>query len=580
MNVEKNECCNKGGKTNSYIEMGTDRFVEDNTAGGEVTKPVIDMPVKGTPFKHQVEGFNFVCGLFGLAESYGAESYGAELQNPSRQEASTGAALLCEMGLGKGFIAVAVTGALFQRDLISKVLVACPLSIFGVWSSEFPKFAKYGVEVTVLRDSFTKKKKIALIEEARSKADGIEVGKANAKGTAMAGIANANGGAKTGDAPLQVIVVNYESAWRLVKELTAFGPDLIIADEGHKIKNALSKRSKGMHDLGDKAAYRLLLTGTLITNKELDVYSQYRFVAPAVFGKNFYTFRNHFFYMGGYENHQPFFRKSMTDEFEQKLHSIAFRRTKDECLDLPEKTEEIRKVELEPQALKVYKEIEKDSYAELDRIRRGYKGIEDDDRLDTEPHEITAANVLTRILRLSQITGGYVGDDEGDVHQVSKAKMDALFDIIDSVMADGRKLVIMCRFVPEMDGIEKELEKRHIQFSHVRGGVADRDEEVRRFQEDPEVAVFVGQIAAAGVGLTLTAASTMVFYSLDYDMSNFQQAKDRIHRIGQTENCHYIYLVAENTIDGKVMKSLQDKVSLARMLIDECRAGLNPFEVT
>ena len=574
MNVEKNESCKKGSKTNSYvIGMVEDRDSADiNVVGtnvsGDDVKPVIEMPVKGTPFKHQVEGFNFVCGLFGLAESYGAE-----LQNPSHPEASTGAALLCEMGLGKGFIAVAVTGALFQRDLISKVLVACPLSIFGVWSSEFPKFAKYGVKVTVLRDSFTKKKKIALIEEARRKADGV-----NAKGTAMAGIANANGGAKTGDAPLQVIVVNYESAWRLVKELTAFGPDLIIADEGHKIKNALSKRSKGMHDLGDKAAYRLLLTGTLITNKELDVYSQYRFVAPAVFGKNFYTFRNHFFYMGGYENHQPFFRKSMTDEFEQKLHSIAFRRTKDECLDLPEKTEELRKVDLEPQALKVYKEIEKDSYAELDRIRRGYKGIEDDDRLDTDPHEITAANVLTRILRLSQITGGYVGDDEGDVHQVSKAKMDALFDIIDSVMADGRKLVIMCRFVPEMDGIEKELEKRRIQFSHVRGGVADRDEEVRRFQEDPDVAVFVGQIAAAGVGLTLTAASTMVFYSLDYDMSNFQQAKDRILRIGQTENCHYIYLIAENTIDGKVMKSLQDKVSLARMLIDECRAGLNPFE--
>ena len=90
--------------------------------------------------------------------------------------------------------------------------------------------------------------------------------------------------------------------------------------------------------------------------------------------------------------------------------------------------------------------------------------------------------------------------------------------------------------------------------------------------------VFVGQIAAAGLGLTLTAASTMCFYSLDYSMSNFEQAKARIHRISQRENCHYIYLVAKNTVDVKVLRALRNKVNLAKALVDDYRAGRNPYK--
>ena len=87
-----------------------------------------------------------------------------------------------------------------------------------------------------------------------------------------------------------------------------------------------------------------------------------------------------------------------------------------------------------------------------------------------------------------------------------------------------------------------------------------------------------GQIAAAGLGITLTAASTMVFYSLDYSMSNFEQAKARIHRVSQTENCLYIYLIAKNTVDAKILHSLRDKVDLARTLVDDYRNGMNPFQ--
>ena len=112
----------------------------------------------------------------------------------------------------------------------------------------------------------------------------------------------------------------------------------------------------------------------------------------------------------------------------------------------------------------------------------------------------------------------------------------------------------------------------------VRGGVKNRDNEIRRFQYDDRCRVFVGQIAAAGLGITLTAASTMVFYSLDYSMSNFEQAKARIHRAGQKENCHYIYLVCRGTVDRKVLYALRQKMNLAKMLVDDYRKGRNPFK--
>ena len=365
-----------------------------------------------------------------------------------------------------------------------------PLSILGVWEEEFQKFAAFPYALAVLSGSSAKK-----LDTLR-----------HMNGTA-----------------LQVVVVNYESAWRLEKALTTWHPDLIIADEGHKIKTHNIAASKAMHRMGAKASYRLLLTGTVITNKAIDV-------------------------------------KSMEGELTEKLHSISYRATKAECLDLPETTDVIRQVELEPAALRIYRGLVKESYAEL------------------AGGEVTATNILTRLLRLSQLTGGFLGNDEtAAVEQVSAAKLSALEDILDGAVAEGKKLVIIARFLPEIKAICKLLEKRGLRYSCITGEVKDRDEQVAKFQKEPEVMAFVGQIATAGLGITLTAASTMVFYSLDYSMSNFEQTKARIHRVGQRMPCTYLYLVARGTVDEKVLAALESKADLARTLVDDYRSGRNPF---
>ena len=160
------------------------------------------------------------------------------------------------------------------------------------------------------------------------------------------------------------------------KELLAFHADLVIADEAHKIKENRTSQSKAMRHLGDKSRYKLLLTGTLITNKELDVFSQYRFLNKEIFGTSFYAFRSRYFDMCGYGNHVPVFKKSLLEEFLQKLHSVAYRVTKAECLDLPQTTEEIRTVELESKVMKLYKQLEKEglivtsNYLATNRDRR------------------------------------------------------------------------------------------------------------------------------------------------------------------------------------------------------------------
>ena len=467
---------------------------------------MISLPIRAAPYEHQRRAAAFAL---------------------DRLSRGGGAALLMEMGTGKTLTSIGIVGQLWKERRIVRLLIVAPLSILGVWRDEFDRFAGYDYCLSVLEGT------------AARKADTIRH---------MAGKS------------LQVLVINYESAWRMEKELAEWRPDMIVCDEGHKIKTHNIAASKAMHRLAAKAKYRLLLTGTVITNKPIDVFSQYKFCDPAIYGNSFYQFRNRYFDMVGFGGYTPVMKRSMEGEFTERLHSIAFRATKAECLDLPEFTDIVQRIDLEPQAMRIYRQLVRDSYAEL------------------AEGSVTVTNVLSQLLRLSQLTGGYVGnDDAGGITQVSTAKLDALSDLVDGAVADGRKIVVIARFVPEIHAIGKMLEKKKIRYAQISGEIRDRDEQIAAFQNDPDLPVFIGQIATAGLGITLTAASLMVFYSLDYSMSNYEQTRARIHRVGQKNECTYIHLVARGTVDEKVLKALHDKANLAKSLVDDYRAGMNPF---
>ncbi len=439
-------------------------------------------------------------------------------------EQSKGLAILADMGTGKSLMTIAIIGTLMTEKGINKLLVVCPKSIVGVWEEEFKKFADYRYALTMLEGPLGKKRE----------AFGFMQGTA-----------------------LQVVVVNYESCWRLEKEIVKWKPDAIVCDESSKIKNPGTTQSKALHRLGKRTRYNLILTGTPVTNNPLDFFSQYKFLDESIFGPSYYAFRNRYAVMGGFQNHQIIGYRHLA-ELVEKVHGIAYRIKIEDAVDLPPYIDETRTINLEDKAQALYRMIEKDCYAEL------------------SAGEITVRNVLTQLLRLSQCTGGFIrSDDSGVVQQVSSAKLDALEDIVDACLDEGKKVVVFARFVPEIDAIEDMLKQKGIGYALIKGATKDRSEERRRFQEDPETRVFVGQLQTTGMGLTLTAASVAVFFSLDFSYANYDQSRARIRRIGQGEKCVYIHLVCKGTVDEKIMQALRHKGDVAALMVDDWRNLLN-----
>ena len=437
---------------------------------------------------------------------------------------------LNEMGCGKTMTAIAIMGAAYQLGAIKKGLIVAPTSVCNVWIREFEEVAAFPYQVCPLLGN--QKKRMRILEELkRSLSEG-----------------------------LKVAVINYESVWRepLFEALLNWHPDLILADESQRIKTHHAKQSKAMHRLGDAAAYKLILSGTPVQNEAIDLFSQYRFLNPAVFGTNFYAFRNRYAVMGGFENKQIVGYKDL-DLLIQKEHQIAYRVTKEEALDLPEQTFLIQKVPLPEKEKRIYDQLRRDSFVALE-----------------SGGAITAPTVLTKLLRLQQFTGGFLPmDDSGGQQEfVFQGKRDALADLLDDyVLNEKKKLVIFCRFRLEMDLIQSLLEKKKILYRRIDGDtpIAHRGAFVADFQNRLEIKVFLAQIDTAGLGITLTAASTCVYYSVNFNYAAYAQSLARIHRIGQRNVCTYIHLAAEGTVDEVVLKALAKKEDLAKTIVDDWR---------
>jgi len=441
-----------------------------------------------------------------------------------------GFGFLFEMGCGKTLTAIATAGAAYQMGAISTVLIVAPTSVCSVWPKEFDDYADFKYKVNVLLGD--KKKRLQELEALKSfpfKA-------------------------------LKVAVINYESTWRegIFEALLDWKPDMIIADESQRIKTHDAQQSKALHRLGDVAKYKLILSGTPVQNNAIDIFSQYRFLDPTVFGLNFYTFRSRYAIMGGFNQRQIIGYKDL-DKLIKKEHSIAYRVTKEEALDLPEQTFLTRYISLEGKAKTLYDQIKRDSFAELEN-----------------GGQITATTVLTKLLRLQQFTGGFIQTDGGNKPElVFKGKLDALEDILDDYVVDaGKKLVIFCLFRPEIDLIQNLLEKKKIRYCSIYGDIKidDRGDIVKDFQTNPETKVFLAQIDTAGLGITLTAADTCVYYSVNFNYAAYSQSLARIHRIGQRNTCTYIHLVVEKTIDNTVLKALAKKEDLAKTVVDDWKS--------
>ncbi len=449
------------------------------------------MPITIRPYQHQIHAFNLGITL-------------------------DAAAYFMEMGAGKTLPAIAVAGYRWLRGQVNRLLIVCPASVMPVWKQEFEKCSAIQYRVVVLDGPVKKRQEI------------------------LANWQDSFG--------LDVVVINYEGARNMVDDLLTWKPDMLIMDEAHRCKTPGSQQSKAMARIARAARYKLALTGTPITNSPLDVYGIYRALDPSIFGTSFFAFRNRYAIMGGWENKQVVGYQRV-EELAAKIHRIAFRVRKDECLDLPEMVDVYRTCNLEPKAQALYDQMRKESVAELEA-----------------GEAVVAANVLSKLLRLSQIAGGFL-----DGQQVSSAKLNLLSEILDDL--DGQKTVIFVRFTAEKEAIEKLLTKKKIDFVSLDGStpMKDRGPLVEKFQTDPECQIFVGQIAAAGTGITLHAASTAIFYSCSFSYADLDQARSRLHRSGQRHPVTNIFLTARGTVDEKIHAALAQKRDIAANIVDNWR---------
>lgn len=495
-------------------EIDAERLAEDPA-------PLLPYPVKANLYKHQIRGANMALRAFGALD---AKTPGG------------GFGELFEMGCGKTLTTIAVAGALYNLGKIDRVLVVAPTSVCSVWPHDLNQFATFPWEARVLLGD--KKKRLKALNELE------------------------NWPFKA----LRIAVINYESTHRdgIFEALAAYKPDLIVCDESQRIKNPSAAQSKALHKLGDAAPFRMILSGTPVQNNAVDLYSQYRFLDPAVYGANFYAFKNRYCIMGGYGQHQIVGYRNM-DELVEKEHSVAYRVTKEECLDLPQQTFINRYVQFTDAEQAIYEQLRKSSFLELET-----------------GENVTATTILTMYLRLMQLTGGFLTADESTrPKQVNTAKLDALADIVDDYVVDaGKKLVIFARFRAEIAAIENLLRLRKIQCGSIYGDVPmeERGKIVEDFQTNPDTKVFVAQIQTAGLGITLHAASTAVFYSYDYNYANYAQALARIHRIGQRLPVTYIHLVVDGSIDEKILAALENKEDMAKTVVDSWREVLTAPE--
>ena len=490
-------------------------------------------------------------------------------------------AYLMEMGTGKTKVTIDVAAWLWSQGEINFLLVSAPNDVHADWiNKEIPPHLPDWVERrTCIWSSKMKKKDW---EDFWSLFDPEFTG-------------------------LRILAVNHEAFsagdayWKTAskdKKKPRFGKvmDMILnsfdvlfaVDESSKIKTPGARRSQRIVNLGKKAKYRRILTGTL--GDPLETFMQFAFLEPTVLQghppMNFYAYKNKYATWRTERNHKTGRNYQVCtgyrrlDDLNERINSCSYRVLKKDCLDLPDKVYKRRPLQLAPEQRRIYDKVVNQSIMEL------------------RQEDTTIANVLVKYLRLQQIIGGWVPNPDGPdlpaeplfEKPEQNPRIASMLDVIEENPND--RVIIWSRFRAEIAAITDILNSIYPdQAVHYYGGTSkeDRPEHEFRFQGtrpiiDPEThqktgeetcpdekraRFMVANPASGGYGKTWTAASLTLYYSNDFSLEKRLQSEDRNHRIGQVNKVLYVDLEALNTIDARILLSLKDKKKLADTVVGD-----------
>jgi len=465
---------------------------------------------KTKPYAHQITA---------LEKSWNKETY----------------AYFMEMGTGKTKVLIDNLAMLYDKGKVNGALIIAPKGVVGTWySNELPEHLPGHIEnVTILWQAYISKKQQEKLDSLFQEGE-----------------------------ELHILIMNVEAfsttkGVDFAKKFLSCHNTLMAVDESTTIKTPSAKRTKNILALAKEAKYRRIMTGSPVTKNPLDLYSQCYFLDPFLLDfHSYYSFRNRYAEMKTLHTQgrqiQIVSKFRHLGELSESLQPFSYRVLKEDCLDLPDKIFIKRQITLSPDQRKLYDQMKKQALAILDG------------------KVSSTQNALTQLMRLHQITCGHFTDDTGGTQPIENNRISELMDVLEHVES---KAIIWAHYQYDINKIIKAVVEKYGPGSVVDYyGLTPKDERqdnIKRFQEDPKCRFFVGTPATGGYGITLTAANTVIYYSNGYDLEKRLQSEDRAHRIGQKKPVTYVDINAEDTVDEKIVKALRKKINIASEVLGE-----------
>lgn len=446
------------------------------------------------------------------------------------------AALFADMGTGKSFMVINNIAMLYDTGEINAALIVAPKGVYRNWlDSEIPKHLPEHVvhRIAIWTPTPRKAEQQALDKLFEISED------------------------------LKILVMNIEAfstekGVRFANRFLLCHQVFMAIDESTTIKTHTAARSKNTVKVGKTAKFKRIMTGSPVTKSPMDLFQQCEFLHPDCLGvSSYYAFQARYAVTVERNLNTHSFKQVVgyrrLDELQEKLDKFSFRVTKDECLDLPDKLYTKREVELTPEQEKAYAQMKSMALAQFNQ------GI------------TSTVNALTQIMRLHQIVCGHVKLDNGEIITLPNKRIEELLSIVEE---SSGKTIIWANYRHDIETIKLALAKEYgMKSVGTYYGDTDTDERqrvVKEFQDpDSELRFFVGNPRTGGYGLTLTAASIVVYYSNSFDLEVRLQSEDRAHRIGQSKNVTYVDLICPGTVDEKIVKALKDKIDIASQVLGE-----------
>ena len=440
-------------------------------------------------------------------------------------------AYFMEMGTGKTKVTIDNIAYSYLKKEIQSVLVIAPKSVYTVWETEIETHIPNEINYKIYKWNIDKPKEYDNLNKFEH---------------------------------LRIFLINVEALSTkrgfngCVDYLTKNKKNFVVLVESTTIKNRSAKRTKNILGLRKLSYIRRILTGSPITKSPLDLFTQCQFLSPELLGFSSYlAFRNRYAEMtdipvgsGRFISVPKYYKR--LEELEVKLQMFSTRIRKDQCLDLKPKIRQKRYIELEGEGRKIY-----------DRLRTTALAI-------VEDSTVSFSNKLTEIIKLHQVCNGFTKDDDGRMLRLHDQKVKALHEVIEET--DG-KVIIWANYLWNIHEIIHSLKSKYGEESVVsifgEINVEDRKKAVERIQKDPTCRFMVGNPTTGGFGLTLTACNTVIYFSNNYNLEVRMQSEDRAHRMGQKGSVVYIDIVAKNTLDEAIMKSLVNKGQIAAKTLGE-----------